>query len=188
MFFEPRGYPLGWKKRRSNHVLVFLDTGFYFVVGNELVSDHSPVLNLAAVPFFVELGDSEIEHFKQCVFAWEGSFFGNLAEAGVDALNRVCGIHHSANSAAVVEQLLNMAEIAFPDIDGSGILRPLLAELLKRLFTGVRAGSAIDFFKRLSELLVILAWDIFDGITDQMYHTSLNNNVFENRFSAFLKP
>ena len=64
-----------WKKRRSNHVLVFLDTGFYFVVGNELVSDHSPVLNLAAVPFFVELGDSEIEHFKQCVFAWEGSFF-----------------------------------------------------------------------------------------------------------------
>ena len=51
-------------KRRSNHVLVFLDTGFYFVVGNELVSDHSPVLNLAAVPFFVELGDSEIEHFK----------------------------------------------------------------------------------------------------------------------------
>ena len=41
-------------------MLVFLDTGFYFVVGNELVSDHSPVLNLAAVPFFVELGDSEI--------------------------------------------------------------------------------------------------------------------------------
>ena len=32
-----------------------------YVVGCKLISDHSPVLNLAAVPFPVKLGDSKIE-------------------------------------------------------------------------------------------------------------------------------
>ncbi len=34
-----------------------------YVVGCKLISDHSPVLNLAAVPFFVKLRNSEIEQF-----------------------------------------------------------------------------------------------------------------------------
>lgn len=56
-------------------MLVFLNTGFDFAVCNELVPDHSPVLNFAAVSLFVELGDSEIEHFKQSVFAGKGALF-----------------------------------------------------------------------------------------------------------------
>ena len=101
---------------------VFLNRGFDFDIGNELVSDHSPILNLAAVPLFVELRDPNIEHFKQIIFTRKSSFFGDFAETGVDALDRVCVIHYLANRAAIIEKLLNMAKIAFPDIDGSGIL------------------------------------------------------------------
>lgn len=42
-------------------MLVFLDTGFDFVVGRELIPDHNPVLNFAAVPFFVKFGNSDID-------------------------------------------------------------------------------------------------------------------------------
>ena len=55
-------------------MLVFLNTGFNFVVGRKLISDHSPILHFTAIPFFVELGDSEIEQFKKCVFVWKGTF------------------------------------------------------------------------------------------------------------------
>lgn len=103
-------------------MLVFLNTGFDFVIGNKLVSNHSPVLNLAAVPLFIELRNSKIEHFEQSAFVRKGSLFGDFAETGVDAFDSVCGIHNPSNSAAVIKKLLNMVEIAFPDVDGSGIL------------------------------------------------------------------
>lgn len=74
-------------------MLIFLDTGFNFVICYELISDHSPVLYTTAVPFFVELGYSQIEQFQQGVFAGECSLFGNLAEAGIDTFHSVSGVH-----------------------------------------------------------------------------------------------
>ena len=61
-------------------MLVFLNTGFDFVVCYKLISDHSPVLYLTAIPFFVELGYSQIEQFQQGIFAGDSPLFGNLAE------------------------------------------------------------------------------------------------------------
>ena len=99
-------------------MLVFFNTGFVFVVCNKLVSDRSPILNLAAVPLFVELSDSKIEHFKQRIFAWKCALFGHFAETGVDALDSVCGVHNPSNGATVIIKLFNVAEIAFPYIIG----------------------------------------------------------------------
>lgn len=59
-------------------MLVFLNTDFNFVVGCKLISDHSPILHFTAVPFFAELGNSEIEQLEECVFVREGTFFGDL--------------------------------------------------------------------------------------------------------------
>ena len=67
-------------KTASDQVLVFLDTGFDFVIGRKLISDHSPILDLAAIPFFAELGNSQIEQFQQGVFVWKRSFFGDFSE------------------------------------------------------------------------------------------------------------
>ena len=69
-------------------MLVFLNSGFNFVICYELISDHSPVLYPTAVPFFVKLGYSQIEQFKQGIFAGECSLFGNLAETEINTLNR----------------------------------------------------------------------------------------------------
>lgn len=103
-------------------MLVFLNTGFNFVVGCKLISDHSPILHLAAVPFFVEFGNPEIEQFKERVFVREGTFFGDFSETGIDTLDSICSVHNLANSTAVIEKLLNMIEIAFPYINSPGIL------------------------------------------------------------------
>ena len=84
-------------------------------------------MNLAAVPLFVEFGDSKIEHFKQSVFAGKGTLFGNLTEAGINALNCVGGVHNLSDSAAVIKKLLDVINVAFPDINGSWVLRPFLA-------------------------------------------------------------
>lgn len=62
----------------SNQVLVFFNTGFNFVVCRKLISDHCPILYLASVPFFVKLGNSEIEQFEQCIFVWESTFLVTL--------------------------------------------------------------------------------------------------------------
>ena len=61
-------------------MLAFFNTGFNFIVYNELVSDYSPILILAAVPFFVELRDSEIEHLSTliCKSKKRASYFSNL--------------------------------------------------------------------------------------------------------------
>ena len=103
-------------------MLVFLNTGFDFVVCYKLISDHSPVLYLTAIPFFVELGNSEIEQFKKCVFVWKGTFFGNLSETGIDALNRIRGVHNFSYCTSVIEKLLYMIEIPFPYIHCPRIL------------------------------------------------------------------
>ena len=68
----------------------------FYVVCNKLVSDHCPILNLAAVPFFVKFGDSEIEHFKKCVFVRKSSFFSNFAKTGINALDSISSIHYSS--------------------------------------------------------------------------------------------
>lgn len=39
-----------------NHVLVFFNTGTDFFIRSQLISDHSPILNLTAIPLFVKLG------------------------------------------------------------------------------------------------------------------------------------
>lgn len=48
-------------------MLVFFNKGFNFVVSDELISDHSPILNFVAVPFSVKLSNPQIEKFKQSV-------------------------------------------------------------------------------------------------------------------------
>ena len=117
-------------------MLVFFNTGFNFVVCRELISDHSPVLDLASVPFFVKLGNSEIEQFEQCIFVWKSTFFGDLAKARIDAFNRICCVHNFSNSTSVIEKLLYMVEISLPYIYCSRVLRPLLTELLKGFSRG----------------------------------------------------
>lgn len=39
-----------------NHMLVFFNTGTDFFIRSQLISDHSPILNLTAIPLFVKLG------------------------------------------------------------------------------------------------------------------------------------
>ena len=39
-----------------NHMLVFFNTGTDFFICSQLISDHSPILNLTAIPLFVKLG------------------------------------------------------------------------------------------------------------------------------------
>jgi len=117
-------------------VLVFFNTGFNFVVCRELISDHSPVLDLASVPFFVKLGNSEIEQFEQCIFVWESTFFGDLSKAQIDAFNRICCVHNLSDRTSVIEKLLYMVEISLPYIYCSRVLRPLLTELLKGFSRG----------------------------------------------------
>jgi len=61
-------------------VLVFLNTGFDFVIGNKLVSNHSPVLNLAAVPLFIELRNSKIESPEKVDYQLFSPFIANEAK------------------------------------------------------------------------------------------------------------
>ena len=124
-------------------MLVFLHTGFDFVVGCELISDHCPILHLAPVPFFVEFGNSEIEQFKERIFVREGTFFGDFSETGIDTLDSICSVHNLTNSAAVIEKLLNMAEVSFSYINCTGILRPLVTELFKCFSGSYKARYAM---------------------------------------------
>ena len=143
-------------------MLVFFNTGFNFVVCRELISDHSPVLDLASVPFFVKLGNSEIEQFEQCIFVWKSTFFGDLAKARIDAFNRICCVHNFSNSTSVIEKLLYMVEISLPYIYCSRVLRPLLTELLKGFSRGCTARCSVHFLYALCEFFVVLAWHIFN--------------------------
>ena len=61
-------------------MLVFLNTGFDFVIGNKLVSNHSPVLNLAAVPLFIELRNSKIESPEKVDYQLFSPFIANEAK------------------------------------------------------------------------------------------------------------
>lgn len=143
-------------------MLVFFNTGFNFVACRKLISDHCPVLYLASVPFFVKLGNSEIEQFEQCIFIWKSPFFGDLAKARIDAFNRICCVHNFSNSTSVIEKLLYMIEISFPNINCSQVLRSLLTELLKGFSRGCKARCSVHFLYALCEFFVVLAWHIFN--------------------------
>ena len=72
------GYPI-YAENGGQDVLVFFDTSFNFIVRNKLVSNHSPILNFAIIPFFVEFGNSQIKQFMQGVFVWENASFSSKA-------------------------------------------------------------------------------------------------------------
>ena len=49
------GYTHFALRRRLNQVLVFFNTCFDFVISKKLISEHCPILNLAAIPFFCKV-------------------------------------------------------------------------------------------------------------------------------------
>ena len=73
------GYPIYAENGGQDLVLVFFDTSFNFIVRNKLVSNHSPILNLAVIPFSIEFGNSQIKQFKQGDFVWENASFSSKA-------------------------------------------------------------------------------------------------------------
>ena len=80
------GYPIYAENGGQDWVLVFFNTGFDFIVRNKLVSNHSPILNFAIIPFFVEFGNSQIKQFMQGVFVWESTPFSDFAKTGIYTL------------------------------------------------------------------------------------------------------
>lgn len=99
-------------------------------------------------------------------FPLEKHLFCNFSETWIYAFNSIGCIHNLAKGTAVIKKLLDMVEISFPYINSSGILWLLLTKLLKYFSVPIKAWCPVYFFKRLCEFFVILAWHIFNWISN----------------------
>ena len=151
------------------------------VVHCKLIANHSPIGNRTAIPFFVEFSDPEKKQFQQGILVGESALFGNLAEAGIDTLNSVGGVHDFANSAAIVEQLGHMTPVSKAYVNGSGIGAPGNSEALKFSFRRRKRGSTVDFLQMGGKAFVFFRRDIPHRITDQMDDAALDDYIRKDR-------
>ena len=99
-------------------------------------------------------------------FPLEKHLFCNFSETWIYAFNSIGCIHNLAKGTAVIKKLLDMVEISFPYINSFGILWLLLTKLLKCFSVPIKAWCPVYFLKRLCEFFVILAWHIFNWISN----------------------
>ena len=103
------------------------------------------------VPFLLEFCDSQIEKFINGIVVRERTFLRYLAKAGIDGFDCVGRIHDLTNGIAIVKQLLDVLEIACPDVDCTRIGFPGCLESFKSGLRCLKAGSAIHFPEITSE-------------------------------------
>ena len=144
-----------------------------------LVSCAHPTSHKAPVP-----ANIVVEHR---ILVGESAFLCDFTEAGVYALDRVRRVHDLAHSTAVREQLLDMREIVLPYRHSAGISRPVLAELLESLACLLDVHRTIDGLELFREAPPLLAWDIADGVANEMHDAPLHDHLREDGFSAVFK-
>ena len=92
------------------------------------------------------------------------------------------------HSTAVREQLLDMRKIVLPYRHSAGISRPVLAELLESLTCLLDIHRAIDGFELFREAPPFLAWNIANGVADEMHDAPLHDHLREDCFGAVFEP
>ena len=110
----------------------------------------------------------------------KGTFSGDFAEAGINALNGVGSIHHAAYSTTIVKKLLHMHPISLPYAHGSWVMFSSFLESAKFGNSCLEVDGTIDLLKLGSIFFVILGGNVLDGIADKVHDAALYYNLREN--------
>ena len=81
-----------------------------------------------------------------------------------------------------------MREMVLPYRHSTRVSRPVLAKLLESLARLLDVHSAIDSFEIFRKATPLLAWDVSDGIADEMHDAALHDHLRENRFGTVFEP
>jgi len=117
----------------------------------------------------------------------KSSFSGYFAEAGVNALNGVGGIHYAAYSTAIIKKLLHMHPVSLPYTNGSRILFSIFLEPVKFGNGCFEIDGTINFLKLGGKSFVILGRNVLDGIADKVHDAALYHYLREDSLCSFFQ-
>lgn len=142
-----------------------------------------------AFPFFLfQLQNPQIKDFHDSFVVWERTFFSDFPETGVDAFNGIGCIYDLSDSWTIVEELLYMSEISFPDSNGSRVLGPFLFKQGKQSACFILRSQhgisvSVPFPQKFT---AAVPGNISKRISNQMDDAALNNGIREDGPDPFL--